>query len=213
MPQPAYNTKVVVALTGGIGCGKSTAGRFLQELGWAVIDADDLAREALTKEGAAFQAVLTQFGERYLLPSGDLDRRALGRHVFDHPSALAALNTIVHPFVRASWQTWMGEREASGERGVVIVPLLFEVAADKEFETVICITANQEETKKRLGARGWSDQEITQRLQAQWPVKKKAAASDYVIENSGSLEELKMQLHKVTEQILNEKGKEHARRT
>ena len=192
-------TPVQVGLTGNIGSGKSSVARLFAERGAAVIDADVLAREA-TEDPAVLQEIAATFGNE-VLEDGALNRAALAARVFDDPDARAALNAIIHPWVAR-------EREARNEAlaarvsppAVVVhdVPLLFEVGLDAEMDKTVVVDAPLELRIARVVARsGLTADEVRSRDAAQLPLAEKVRRADFVIDNSGGLERLELQVETI----------------
>ncbi len=186
----------VIGLTGGIGSGKSSVAAMLRELGATVIDADLLAREAVAPGSPALQAIVARFGPEALTPSGELDRRALGRRVFADEEARRALNAIVHPEVAALAAQQMSDALASGAPLVVYdVPLLYENGLEQSLPEVVVVWARPETQRSRIARRDQlSPEEIEARLAAQLPLADKAARADRVIDNDGDLEATRAQV-------------------
>ncbi|HXV86024.1 MAG TPA: dephospho-CoA kinase [Gemmatimonadales bacterium] len=182
-----------VALTGNIASGKSTVARWFAEWGATVIDADQLVRQVQEPGSPVLDAIARRFGPDVLLPSGELDRAVLRRTVFTDPVARDALNAIVHPAVRARRDVLT---QAARERGdeVVIhdIPLLFEAADPSAFDLVILVDAPLDTRRRRLmDQRGLPRQEADAMLAAQLPAEAKRARSDIVLDNAGSLDDLR----------------------
>ena len=180
-----------MALTGGIACGKSAALAMFAELGARVIDADDVAHEWRGAGGAGAAAVAREFGEEYLRADGSVDRAALGRLVFGDDGARRRLNALSHPAVREILRKWRDGVRAEGAVGVAAIPLLYECGMEGDWDGVVCVVADDEAVRARLAARELKPVEAQARLDAQWPVGEKARRADYVIENRGTLEELR----------------------
>jgi dephospho-CoA kinase len=182
-----------IGLTGGIGSGKSTVARRLAELGAVVIDADAIAREVVAVGTPGLSAVAERFGVDVLAPDGSLDRPKLGRLVFSDPSALAALNAIVHPLVAARTGELMAEVPAGG---VVVydVPLLVENELQDDYDAVIVVEAPLDVRLARLARRGLSGQEALERMAHQADDEKRRAVASVVLDNSGSIERLRQQV-------------------
>jgi dephospho-CoA kinase len=173
-------------LTGGIGMGKSTAARILQAQGIAVVDTDELARQIVQPGQPALAEICQTFGADLKDASGHLRREALARIVFSDPTARAKLEAITHPRITQLWrqhlQTWRSE----GRRiAVVVIPLLFETQVESEFDAIICLACSAATQRERLAARGWSAEQIEQRLAAQWPIASKMERSSYVVWTEG----------------------------
>ena len=178
--------------------GKSTAGHLLRQHGVAVVDTDDIARQAVEAGQPALAEIRERFGPSVLLPDGRLDRKRLAREVFAHPSARADLEAILHPRIRAVWQAeaerW---RKAGRPCGAVVIPLLFETGAEPLFDAAICVACSAAEQARRLRKRGWDAVQCRQRLDAQWPVEKKIAHSEFVVWTGATLEVHAAQLLKI----------------
>ena len=179
-----------VALTGGIACGKSLVAKYLNELGVETIDADDIVHE--------------------LIPADE--RRRLAKIVFNDPAARKALESRVHPIVKERINNriveWANNRMGGGDRihphssirsfansiipPIAVVPLLFEVHWDAEFDIICCVKSEKAtQVERMMTTRGYSREEAEARLAAQMPVAAKVSKSQYVIDNDGSAEELK----------------------
>lgn len=177
-----------LGLTGGIGSGKSTVTRMFSELGAAVIDADELVRSLLGPGGRGTAAVAEAFGPGILGEDGSVDRRRLGAVVFDDADARARLEAVLHPMVIASRREWVARRRAEMGPGAVTVAeaaLIFEAGTWAEFDGVILVTAPVEVRKARLVRAGWEETEISRRMAAQWTDERKAALSDWIVDNGG----------------------------
>lgn len=180
-----------IGITGPIGCGKSTVASWLAELGGTVVDADELARDATAPGEAALHAVFDRFGERYRQPDGSLDRAALGRLVFSDPAALAALEAIVHPAVRARIEMAMAAAEAAGAPAIAIEAIkLVEGGLAEMCDEVWLVTCDPDRQLERLLARGSDEAEAAQRIAAQDdPAGRLRPAATRVIDTSGDKEE------------------------
>lgn len=187
-----------MGLTGGIGSGKSTVAAMLAERGAVVVDADALAREAVAPGSPGLAQVVDRFGPGVLAPDGSLDRAAVAAVVFSDPAALADLNAIVHPPVRAA----IAERVAGldGEGGVIVlaIPLLVESGRTYGAETVVVVDCPEEVALRRLvDGRGMDEADARRRMAAQVSRAERLAAADVVIDNSGSLDDLRQAVDRV----------------
>ena len=178
-----------VALTGGIGSGKSTVAEFLDELGAYVIDSDQLARDVVERGTPGYEAVLATFGDG-ILTDGEIDRAKLAEIVFKDATARAALESIIHPFVRDSAEKMVKSLPSDA---VVInqIPLLVETDGAKRFDFVITVSADEDVRRRRLIERGMKDYEVTKRLAAQVNDAAREAIAHSVIRNNGSIDELR----------------------
>jgi dephospho-CoA kinase len=183
---------ITVGLTGGIGSGKSTVGTMLVERGAALVDADELAREAVEPGTATLQRVVDRFGPGVLLPDGSLDRAALAGIVFADDGARSDLNAIVHPAVGRL----MAERLAALAAGGIVVldiPLLVEGGARDRYPVagVLVVDSPVDLAVERLvSQRGMDRADAERRAAAQAPRSERLAQADYVIVNVGTLAEL-----------------------
>ena len=185
----------LVGLTGGIGMGKTAASDYLQRRGEAVIDTDVLARDLVAPGELALREIVQTFGAGVLNPDASLNRRALAASVFNSEPKRKALEAILHPRIRKAWKDWAEQRRAEGRRrAVVIIPLLFETGAEKEFDLIMCVGSQAETQRRRLAQRGWSDGEMNRRIAAQLPIREKLERSDRVVWNEYSLEVMEKQL-------------------
>ena len=172
----------VLGLTGGIGMGKSTSAQLLRDRGVPVVDTDDLARQVVEPGQPALAEVREAFGAEIAGPDGRLHRDELARRVFADPAARQRLEGILHPRIRTLWRAQMDSWRAEGRPlAVVVIPLLFETKAEAEVDRTVCVACSLVTQRQRLQARGWSPEQIEQRLQAQLPVETKMARADYLV--------------------------------
>jgi len=181
-----------IGLTGNIASGKSQVAKMLAERGATLIDADELAREAVEPETQAMRDIVKRWGKHVLNDDGTLDRAALRQIVFADQNELDALNRIVHPGV-----TRLRDREIAiaKERGdqivVCVIPLLFERNLVEEFDAIVLVDAPRPLRLERMVAtRGIEETDAMNMIASQMPAELKRARADYVIENTGSLDDL-----------------------
>ena len=182
----------LVALTGGIASGKSTIARRLAEHGAVVVDADQLVREVQAPGTPVLAAIAEAFGERMLRPDGSLDRAALGTRVFGDDAAIAQLNGIVHPAVRAESARRFAEAFAADPDAVVVydVPLLVEARAADPWQLVVVAHAPADVRAQRLvELRGLSPADAAARLASQVPDEARLRIADVVIDTAGSIDD------------------------
>ena len=188
----------VLGLTGGIGMGKSACAELVRQRGIPVIDTDELARQVVEPGQPALVEIQRQFGPDVIGPDGRLRRGELARRVFPDPAARERLEGLLHPRIRQLWRAQVESWRAEGRPlAVVVIPLLFETGAEKELDVTICVSCSAATQQERLRARGWTQEQIEQRLQAQWPAEKKLALADYVIWSEGGLEVHAAQLDRI----------------
>ncbi|MFA1542924.1 dephospho-CoA kinase [Actinomadura monticuli] len=190
-----------VGLTGGIGSGKSEVSARLSERGAVVIDADKIAREVVEPGTPGLAAVVAEFGEDVLLPDGALDREKVGRIVFADAGRLAALNAIVHPLVGERMQELMDAAPA-GAVVVYDVPLLAENGLAPMYDEVVVVDAPEETQLDRLVARrGMTEEDARARMANQASRDERRAVATHVIDNSGTLDDLKAQVDALWETL------------
>ena len=188
----------VLGLTGGIGMGKSACADLLRARSIPVIDTDELARQVVEPGQPALAEIRRAFGPEIIDPQGRLCRDELAKRVFAEPAARRRLEAILHPRIRELWRAQVERWRAEGRPlAVVVIPLLFETGAERELDRTICVVCSTGTQHARLRARGWSEQQIHDRIAAQWPVEKKLALADYVIWTEGSLEVHAAQLERI----------------
>jgi dephospho-CoA kinase len=173
----------IIALTGGIGAGKSLVAQYFSELGARVVDADQLSRLAIERGSEGFDEVLLRFGES-ILRDGDIDRKALAEIVFADASARADLEAIIHPRVRELFNEVVADLEAD-ETLIYEIQLLVESNAAANFDLVITVEADLEMRKERLRKRGMFISEIERRIAAQASREEREAQADHIITNDG----------------------------
>ena len=173
----------IIALTGGIGAGKSLVAQYFSELGARVVDADQLSRVAIERGSEGFDEVLLRFGES-ILRDGDIDRKALAEIVFADASARADLEAIIHPRVRELFSDVVADL-APDETLIYEIPLLVESNAAANFDLVITVESDLEIRKERLRKRGMFISEIERRIAAQASREEREAQADHIITNDG----------------------------
>ena len=177
-----------VALTGGIGSGKSLVGEILEQLGALVIDSDQLAREVIERGSPGYEEVVTAFGDS-ILSEGQIDRSKLAAVVFNESDLRKKLESIIHPLVREAAEK-LARKLPSGAILINQIPLLVESDGAKRFDYVVTVSADEEIRRERLRLRGLKDYEITQRMAAQVSDSEREKIANYIIRNNGSIDEL-----------------------
>ncbi len=193
----------VFGITGGIGTGKSRVAAMLRERGAPVVDADELAREAVAPGSPGLAEIVQSFGPGVLAADGSLDRKGLAALVFTDETARKRLNAITHPRVRQLAQARFAEL---AQQGVSLagydVPLLFEVGLEQLLRPVVVVAASEDTQLARIVARdGASEADARARIAAQLPLAEKRRRADYVLENDGSLAELSAQVDGLLEKL------------
>ncbi len=185
----------VVALTGGIGCGKSSATKLFAELGAGIVDTDEIAHRLTLPGARALQEIASRLGPEYLLPDGSLDRGALRRRVFSDPTAKAGLEAILHPLIRREAEAEIARQRAP--YAVVAVPLLFESGASYRKlaqQVVVVDCAEETQITRTMERSGLSRDEVRAIMAQQVTRETRLRRADAVLHNDGSLEELKEQV-------------------
>jgi len=193
-----------VGLTGGIATGKSTVGAMFVDLGCRLIDSDRITHQLLEPGQAVHAAVVKEFGERILAPDETIDRRILGGIVFRDAEARGKLNSIVHPAVIQRQKEWLEQVEAEDPRAIAMVDaaLMIEVGTYRNYDKVIVVMCSPEIQRQRLRARSTlSEEEIESRIRSQMPMEEKVKYADFVIDNSGTIEQTREQVGLVYGQL------------
>lgn len=189
-----------VALTGGIATGKSYCLARFASFGVPVIDADQLARDAVARGSRALDEVTARFGPAILRSDGSLDRASLGRIVFNDRAARADLEAIVHPEVYRRISEWLATLPPRTRVAIADIPLLFETGHTHDFDRVVVVACDPREQLRRIIARdGLSERDARARLDSQWPIEEKEARADYVIKTDGSVADTDSQVRTVYE--------------
>ena len=188
-----------MGLTGGIGSGKSTVSALLAEHGAVVLDADQMAREAVAVGTPGLAEVVAAFGSQVLGEDGSLDRPALARVVFADPAERARLDAIVHPLVAARYEAALAEHAAAGVPIVVHdVPLLVEKGLQDRYDAVVVVAAAPETQVRRLTTqRGMTEADARARIAAQATLEQRLAVATHVLSNDGTLEQLRPQVERL----------------
>lgn len=195
-----------VGLTGGVASGKSTVSAILAELGAVIVDADLIAREVVAPGTEGLRRVVEEFGDDLLTADGALDRPAMGRLVFADADARRRLEAIVHPMVRAR----AGEIEAQAPVGAVVVhdiPLLTETGQAGSFDAVLVVDVPEETQVERMVAdRAMSVEDARARVAAQASREERRAVATYVIDNTGTREDLRDRVTEVFDELVRRAG-------
>jgi dephospho-CoA kinase len=205
-----------VGLTGGIAAGKSVVGEMFVALGAHLVQADRIAHSLMQPGELVYNEVVRHFGREILNPDGSVNRSKLAEVAFGPASApqgqrasrIDELNRIVHPVVIRSQDEWMEEMGRQDPQAVAIVEaaLILEAGAGERFDRLVVVTCAEEQRVTRFAARQKIDleaarKEVTRRMAAQLPDEEKIKAADFVIDNSGSLDQTREQVREVWEQL------------
>jgi dephospho-CoA kinase len=183
---------MMLGLTGGIGCGKTTAAQIFAEHGFAVLDSDAVVRTILMTDKQVIGGIRQQFGAEVLTASGAVDRKRLADRVFQNEAGLRWLEDLVHPLLFEHWrQAFAAE---PGRSWVVEVPLLFEKCLQNRFDFTICVASDPSVQLARLEQRGLPSSLARQRISKQLPLTQKIKLADFVLLNDGSSDFLRAQV-------------------
>ena len=203
---------LVIGLTGGIATGKTEVSKVLRDLGAEVISADEAGHESYRSGTEGWREVVAEFGEGILAPGGEVDRGKLGTIVFEDERALSRLNAIVHPRVRSMVEGRIrGSRERGGGVVVVEAALLLEASWASLADEVWVTVAREEQVVERVQGRDRLDEEaVGARLRSQMSQAERISRADAVIDNSGSLEDLRDRVRELWNERIIE-GRKHKR--
>jgi dephospho-CoA kinase len=184
----------VIGLTGNIGTGKSTVLNIVRELGAHTIDADAVTRLVMQQDGAAYDAIVEEFGSEIVGPDGEIDRPALGRRVFSDSTALRRLEELVHPATTA----WIKADIAETDADVVVIEAIKLIEAGTVYQLCDALwvvdVPPAVQLARLMDARGMSREDALQRMAAQPPQGEKVAIADVVIDNAGTIEQTRQQV-------------------
>ncbi len=192
--------RTTIALTGTIGSGKTTVSSIFEDLGAFVVNADQLAKQAVAKGSPSLATITDHFGLDFLNPDGSLNRRLLGQAVFSNSQKLTLLNSIVHPQVaKLAKERFTSAQAKKAPLRIYDVPLFFENKLyEQNYKSVIVVSAPASTCLERIKKRNnLNDSEIQARIASQISIEEKVKRADIVIENNGTLEELKEKVHKI----------------
>jgi len=195
----AQRGNLIVGLTGGMGCGKSTAAALFAELGFRRLDADRTVHELLSTNAEVIAAIRERLGDGVIAPDGTVDRAKLGTVVFADAEALAWLENLLHPRLRARWDEIYAA--AQDEKFIVEVPLLFEKQLQNRFDFTVCVSTSSDLQLRRLEQRGVSPGIARQRLAKQLPLARKCELADFVLLNDGTLSFLREQVSELVRRL------------
>ena len=194
---------MTVGLTGGIASGKSTVASFFRELGCVVYDADQIVRDLYRPGAAGHLALEKHYGRAIFDERGEVDRPTLAQVALSSPEGAAALNALIHPLVIEE-QTRLIEGAVKADPSAIVVieaTLLLESGGRERFDSIVVVTLSPELQRSRAFARGVSPEDFERRARNQMTSEARLAHADYVIENNGSLTELRDRTEAVYHQI------------
>jgi dephospho-CoA kinase len=195
------SANLIVGLTGGMGCGKSTAAAFFADRGFQRLDSDAIGHDILQTNPGVGQAIRNKLGDSMLAADGSVRRDRLGGVVFNDPAALAWLEDLLHPLIFDHWRRVFAS--VRGQRFIVEVPLLFEKGLANWFDFTVCVAADSAQQLRRLEQKGISPELARQRQAKQLPLARKCELADHVLLNDGSPEFLREQVNALVDRLLN----------
>jgi len=191
---------LTIGLTGGIGTGKSTVAKILNDLGARVLDADKVGHDIYAPGGPAYDEVVAAFGKKILAPEGTVDRKLLGPIVFTDPAALKRLNAIVHPKMFERMRAMVDDIRRDGERSPIVIEaaILIEANWTPLFDEIWLVVASRENVVRRIERdRGLKPEQTEARIRAQLPDEERRRYASLVIDNDGTLDELRARLAEI----------------
>jgi dephospho-CoA kinase len=194
---------LIVGLTGGMGCGKSTAAALFAGHGFRKLDADQTVRDELLTDPEIVAIIRAKLGPETILPDGKVNRRRVAELVFANDVLLRWLEDLLHPRLFAGWRAIFAASE--DDKFIVEVPLLFEKGMENWFDFIVCVTSDQKTQIRRLELRGLPPELARLRLTKQLPLERKCELADFVILNDGSFEFLREQVDRLAGRILHAK--------
>ncbi len=193
---------MIIGLTGGIASGKSTAAQFLEEFGAYIIDADYISHQITKKGQPGWQAVVSHFGREMLKENEEINRKKLGKLVFNNDKAREELEALLHPLINAQIKEKIAIGSATNQIVFLMAPLLYETNLDKLCDEVWVIDINQETQLERLKERDDISLEAAKkRINAQLPLQKKCEMADCVLKNNKQPADLRKQISKQWQRI------------
>ncbi|MCB0264202.1 MAG: dephospho-CoA kinase [Calditrichia bacterium] len=202
----SLNDALIVAVTGGMGCGQSTVAGFFKKFGAKVISADDVARDLVDHDREIRKLIQEDLGKQYFFRNGRVNRRLLGEAVFADERKLHILNRIVHPRLVEKLIDEIESARDTGKFRVIVIDaaLVYEIRMENMFDSIVVVSANYRNRAERIKARDkLSDAEIKNRINRQIPVPEKSRWADFTIQNNQSLEELEKRSYSVFRKLLN----------
>ena len=189
---------MIIGLTGSIATGKSAVADMLRSYDLTIVDADVIARQVVEPGSDTLTKIAEAFGPETILADGTMNRPYIGEQIFHEPDKRAVLNGIIHPAIRAEMIRQRDEYVAQGKHIVMDIPLLFESKLQHFVDKILVVAVDEDIQLRRLMARnGFSEQEANARIASQIPVAEKVAGADAVLQNNGTLDETRAQLHEI----------------
>lgn len=193
----------VIGITGGIASGKSHVVDVISKMGYEVIDSDKISYELSLKGNKVYNEIINTFGEEYVLSNGEIDRKKLGRLIFNSEKDKQKLNEISHPYIIKEIKKRL--KESQGSIVFLDIPLLYEAKLEYLCDKIICVYLDKTKQIERLMARDGIDYEYAlKKINSQIDLQIKAKQSDYIINSYGSLEQTETITKNLIEKIKGE---------
>ncbi len=194
---------VVIGLTGGIATGKSTITKLFAAEKIPVVDADAISRDLLNRDGECFQEVIDAFGEEIVSLTGEINRKQLGRIIFDDCEKRKKLNSIIHPVVKKIIENMIEIEKHNSDVVLLVVPLMFEVGFDSFCDKVVVVDVSETNQVERLMVRdNISREDAVKRITAQMSTKEKIKKADYVINNNDTIIQAKKDFKRILDSLI-----------
>jgi len=190
---------MILGVTGGLGCGKSTAARLFGKRGFRHVDSDALVREKVLTAPVVLAALRARHGDAIFGPSGAVNRSALAERVFGDDAERLWLEDLTHPVLFEHWRAAL--RGPAGQKWVVETPLLFEKSLENWFDFTVCVACNSDQQLARLEQRGLNRALAGQRISKQLPLARKIELSDFVLWNEGSAAFLQAEVDRLVDSL------------
>jgi dephospho-CoA kinase len=201
---------VLVAITGGMGCGQSSVATFLEEMGAKIINADQMAHKVVNSDPEAKNEIRKNFGKKVFFRNGKLNRKLLGRIVFEDEAKTKLLNKIVHPRMVSRIVDEIEEARDTGKYKIIAIDaaLIYEINLEHMFDAVVVVSSRLKNRIDRIVERdGLSEKEILDRISKQIPIEDKVKWADFVINNNSSLEQLKKRTVSLYHKLVKKAGR------
>lgn len=193
---------MILGITGGFGCGKSSVLRFFESRSWFILDADAVCRSFYDeRHPQLISCIKKNFGDDFFDIDGSIDRRKLGQILFDSPGKMSLITGVIYPLLTDNIQKKIANCRKEKINGAFELPLLYEAGFENCFDKILAVWCPSELRKKRLLGRKFSPEEVDRRDRMQLPQDEKLERADYGVINSGSFEELISQLETVANKL------------
>lgn len=193
-----------VGLTGNIGTGKTTVAWMFEEQGAKLLNADTIAHETIAPQSAVWKQLFDRYGKKIMLDGGVVNRKALAQIIFSDDNERKFVESIIHPKVHDELTKRIADLKRNGTQLLIVeVPLLFETKWNKEMDSIIVVSCDLEQQIKRCQDKfGMTREDVLLRIKAQRPIEEKTAKADYIVDNSGSMNETFIQVRRIYSSLM-----------